>query len=72
MVDKLIQLIDKVGVEWAVAIGAVGAVGWYLGKDVLPWIGNQLVAVGRWAAPFAERYFDAKLKKLESDASTTK
>ena len=41
----------------------------YIGKDVMPWVGVQLVACGKWAAPQMEKIVDALVSRLSQPKS---
>lgn len=66
LLDKLTLLIDKVGVDDALWIVVVGTVCYCLSKRVIPWIGTNIVGLFKWVEPYLGRYFEAKLKRLET------
>ncbi len=62
MIENLLKLIDALGIPLALMVVAVGAVAWWLAKDLFPWLGRRIDLLCTWLRPYAARWLEAKLR----------
>jgi hypothetical protein len=68
MIENLLKLIDALGIPLALMVVAVGAVAWWLAKDLFPWLGRRIDSFCTWLRPYATRWLEAKLRDAARSA----